>query len=57
MKKFILIVPDNEGITLCSDCPWIDNGGDVCKYCDENNLCRKYNFAKAQIEEYNEDRN
>lgn len=27
MKKFILIVPDNEGITLCGDCPWIDNGG------------------------------
>lgn len=56
MKQFILTVPDNEGVTLCGDCPWIDNG-DVCQYCDDNNLCRKYNFAKAQIEEYNESRN
>lgn len=51
--KFILEVPNNEGVTLCVNCPWIGNE-DVCKYCDENNLCRKYNFAKAQIEEYNE---
>lgn len=54
--KFILEVPDNEGVTLCGECPWIDNE-DVCRYCDDNNLCRKYNFAKAHIEEYNENRN
>ena len=53
--KFILTVPDNEEVTLCGECPWIDNG-DVCKYCDDNNLCRKYNFAKAHIEEYDENR-
>lgn len=54
--KFILTVPDNEGVTLCGECPWIDNV-DVCNYCDDNNLCRKHNFAKAQIEEYNESTN
>ena len=54
--KFILTVPDNEGVTICGECPWIDNL-DVCNYCDDNHLCRKYNFAKAQLEEYDENRN
>ena len=51
--KFILEVPDEQDVTLCGECPWIDNP-DVCKYCDENNLCRRYNFAKAQIKGYDE---
>lgn len=51
--KFIIDVPDNQGVTICSDCPWINNDY-VCQYCDENNLCRKYNFSKLHIKEYNE---
>lgn len=54
--KFILTVPDNEGVTLCELCPWKANVN-VCQYCDDNNLCRKYNFANAKIEEYNESSN
>ena len=50
--KFIIDVP--KGNTEdCNKCPFLLNE-DVCKYLSENNLCRKYNFAKAQIEEYNE---
>lgn len=51
--KFILEVPDNEGVTLCGECPWINNE-DVCRYCDDNDLCIKYNFNKINITEYNE---
>lgn len=55
MKKFILEVP--EGNTDdCNKCPCLLNEN-VCKYINENGFCIKYDFIKAQIEEYNEDRN
>ena len=50
MKRFILEIPEDQGVTLCGECPWIDNRN-ICQYCDENNLCRKYNFAKANLSE------
>lgn len=51
--KFILEVPDNNGVTLCEECPFKENEN-VCKYCCENDLCIRYNFSKAHIKEYNE---
>ena len=53
--KFILTVPDNEGVTICEECPFKENEN-VCQYCCENDICIKCNFAKAQIEEYDENR-
>lgn len=54
--KFIITVPDNEGVTLCGECPFEKNEN-VCNYCYENNFCTKYNFANLNIEEYNESSN
>lgn len=50
MKRFILEIPEDEGITPCEECPWINNRN-VCKYCDENDLCKRYNFTKANLSE------
>ena len=48
MKNFRLEVPETKGVTICENCPWKLNQ-DVCKYCDENNLCRQYDFEKLHL--------
>lgn len=48
--KFILTVPDNEGVTICEECPWYKNEN-ICQYCYDNNICTKYNFTKANLSE------
>ena len=48
MKNFRLEVSETKGVTICENCPWRLNQ-DVCKYCDENNLCRQYDFEKLHL--------
>ena len=52
MKTFKLEVP--EGKTLCFDCPFYlgtknNTVKDICQYCQENNICFKYDLTKMHI--------
>lgn len=53
IKKFIIEV--EEGITKCAECPFDEYKCSGLGYIDAEMDCAKYNFATAEIKEYEED--